>query len=158
LAITGGPPLDDEVITYSVIDPSAYSNQSGPSHAERMAMEGVMFRKGDNNRIGGWDIVRDRLCGIDGDPNVNYGVGTPMWYVFTGCVHIIRTLPALQHDLHDAEDCDTDGEDHAPDSLRYGLMSRPWRRPKPVAQRETVKLLQHATLDDLFQIREEAED
>lgn len=154
----GGPPLDDEKITYSVIDPSAYSNQSGPSHAERMAMEGVMFRKADNNRIGGWDIVRDRLCGLDGDPNVNYGVGVPMWYVFNTCVHLIRTLPALQHDLHDPEDCDTDGEDHAPDSLRYGMMSRPWRRPKPMPQRETVKLLQQATLDDLFQIREEAED
>jgi hypothetical protein len=70
-------------ISYGVIDPSAYSNQSGPSHAERMAMEGVMFRKADNNRIGGWDIVRDRLCGIEGDSNVGYGVGIPMWYVFS---------------------------------------------------------------------------
>lgn len=52
-------------VTYGAIDPSAYSKQSGPSHAERMAMEGVLFRKADNNRIAGWDIVRDRLCGIE---------------------------------------------------------------------------------------------
>jgi hypothetical protein len=40
-------------------------------------------------------------------------------------VHIIRTLPALQHDEHDAEDCNTDGEDHAYDDARYGMMARP---------------------------------
>jgi hypothetical protein len=144
-----------DTITYGVIDPSAYSNQSGPSHAERMATEGVLFRKADNNRIGGWDIVRDRLCGIEGDPDVNYGVGIPMWYVFSTCVHIIRTLPALQHDLTDPEDCDTDGEDHAPDALRYGLMSRPWRRPRPADKPTTnVKLLQNATMNDLWEAHE----
>lgn len=147
-----------ESITYGVIDPSAYSNQSGPSHAERMAMEGVMFRKADNNRIGGWDIVRDRLCGLEGDPNIGYGVGIPMWYIFSTCPNLIRTLPALQHDLNDPEDCDTDGEDHAPDAMRYGLMSRPWRRPKPIKPSETIKLLQNATLDDLWNARELHED
>lgn len=146
-------------VTYGVIDPSAYSNQSGPSHAERMAVEGVVFRKADNNRIGGWDMVRDRLCGVEGDPAVNNGVGRPMWYVFATCSHIIRTLPALQHDITDPEDCDTDGEDHAPDALRYGLMSRPWRRPKPQTSFEsTVKLLQNATIDDLWASRELYED
>lgn len=146
-------------LTYGVIDPSAYSNQSGPSHAERMAGEGVLFRKADNNRIGGWDMVRDRLCGIEGDPDKDYGVGQPMWYVFAQCVHIIRTLPALQHDLNDAEDCDTDGEDHAPDTLRYGFMSRPWRRPKPVGPKEvTVKLLQNATMNDLWEAHEAEHD
>lgn len=144
-------------IMYGVIDPSAYSNQSGPSHAERMATEGVLFRKADNNRIGGWDMVRDRLCGIEGNAEVDYGVGQPMWYVFKTCPHIIRTLPALQHDLNDPEDCDTDGEDHAPDALRYGFMSRPWSRPKPPAKNEvTVKLLQNATMNDLWSAHEAA--
>ena len=145
-------------IMYGVLDKSAFSNSTGPSHAERMAMEGVLFRPSDSNRIGGWDIVRDRLCGIDGDPDINYGVGTPMWYVFKNCVHIIRTLPALQHDLNDPEDCDTDGEDHAPDTLRYGFMSRPWRRPRPAGPMELpVKLLQNATMNDLWDANE-AED
>lgn len=146
-------------VTYGVIDPSAYSNQSGPSHAERMAQEGVLFRKADNNRIGGWDMVRDRLCGIEGDNERDYGVGLPMWYVFSTCPHIIRTLPALQHDLTNPEDCDTDGEDHAPDALRYGFMSRPWRRPKPVPKdAATVKLLQNATMNDLWEAHELGED
>lgn len=144
-----------DAIVYGAIDPSAYSNQSGPSHAERMATEGVLFRKADNNRIGGWDMVRDRLCGIEGDSAKDYGVGQPMMYLFSTCVHTIRTLPALQHDLNDPEDCDTDGEDHAPDTLRYGVMSRPWRRPKPASKTEvTVKLLQNATMNDLWSAKE----
>lgn len=146
-------------VTYGVIDPSAYSNQSGPSHAERMAVEGMFFRKADNNRIGGWDMLRDRLCGIEGDIEKDYGVGIPMWYVFHTCTHIIRTLPALQHDLTNPEDCDTDGEDHAPDTLRYGFMSRPWRRPRPVPKTEiTVKLLQNATMNDLWEAHEASEE
>jgi hypothetical protein len=146
-------------ITYGVLDPSAFSNSTGPSHAERMAVEGVLFRKADNNRIGGWDMVRDRLCGIEGDPDIDYGVGQPMWYVFKTCPHIIRTLPALQHDLNDPEDCDTDGEDHGPDALRYGFMSRPWVRPKPAnLTPPDFKLLQNATLNDLWASREDYED
>jgi hypothetical protein len=31
-------------------------------------------------------------------------VGDPMWYVFDTCVHLIRTLPALQHDIDNMED------------------------------------------------------
>lgn len=144
---------EGDKITYGVIDPSAYKEDGGPSHAERMAREDVFFRRADNNRIGGWDMVRERLCGMDGDPDVENGVGTPMWYVFKTCTHIIRTLPAMQHDLKDPEDADSAGEDHAPDTLRYAFMSRPWRRPKPVLNTKKG-LIGHnggPTLDDLFE-------
>lgn len=145
-----------EKITYGVIDPKAYSRHDGPSHAERMAMAGAYFRMADNNRVAGWDMVRDRLCGSDGDPEKDNGVGTPMWYVFKTCVHIIRTLPAMQHDLDNPEDADTDGEDHAPDTLRYAFMSRPWRRPKPVAADPIIGMANSPTLDNLWTMREEA--
>lgn len=151
----------DDNISYGVIDPSAYKWDGGPSHAERMAQEHVLFRKADNNRIGGWDQVRDRLCGIkdfteesdDLEQRNEELVGDPMWYVFDTCVHLIRTLPALQHDLDNMEDCDTDGEDHAPDALRYGLMSRPWTKPKPKVKSNIVeiKLLQNATFNDIWE-------
>jgi hypothetical protein len=42
-----------------------------------------------------------------------------------GCPNLIRTLPALPFDEHDPEDVDTMSEDHAPDALRYALMTRP---------------------------------
>lgn len=145
----------DDRLSYGVIDPSAYKQDGGPSHAERMAGAGVFFRRADNNRIGGWDVVRERLCGQDGDYENGHGVGTPMWYCFDTCTHLIRTLPGLQHDETNAEDCDTTAEDHAPDTLRYGLMSRPWYRPKPKkSEAGTIKLIQNASLNDLWEDHE----
>jgi hypothetical protein len=140
-----------ERISYGVVDPSAYKQDGGPSVAEGLARNGAFFRKADNQRINGWNQVRERLCGLDGDPDVDNGVGTPMWYVFSTCTHIIRTLPAMQHDIDDPEDADTDGEDHAPDALRYGFMSRPWKRPKPVNDNKPAfKMLQDATMDEIW--------
>lgn len=160
-----------EKISYGVIDPSAFKWDGGPSHAERMAEAGVFFRKADNNRIGGWDTVRDRLCGVKEMPALGHNggppldpmaetdlVGTPMWYCFNTCANLIRTLPALQHDMDNPEDCDTEGEDHAPDTLRYGAMSRPWTRPKP-SQSDVgrIKLIQEATMDEIWQDYDEHE-
>jgi hypothetical protein len=142
-----------EKITYRVLDPSAFKQDGGPSHAEVMARAGVHFRPADNTRLPGWGAIRERLTGIDADPDVNGGVGTPMLYIFNTCPHIIRTLPALQHDKHDPEDCDTTGDDHAPDSLRYGCMSRPWARPKPKPVAPPPATLQDVTLDQLFRDR-----
>ena len=139
----------NERIAYRVLDPSAFKQDGGPSHAEMMGRQGVFFRPADNSRLAGWNACRERLTGIDADPDVNNGVGTPMWYIFNTCPHLIRTLPALQHDRTDPEDCDTDGEDHAPDSARYGLMSRPWTRPRPSTPKH-MKTLAEVTLDDLW--------
>lgn len=152
----------NERMSYGVIDPSAFKWDGGPSHAERLAEEGAYFRKADNNRIAGWDTIRARLCGVNEGPvsdatvydplNTADLVGIPMWYCFKTCQHLIRTLPALQHDINDPEDCDTDGEDHAPDALRYGLMSRPWARPRPKkSEGGTIRLLQDATLNEIWE-------
>lgn len=112
-----------------VLDPAAFAQDGGPSIAERMNLN---FRRADNARVarqgamGGWDQVRERLNGSD---------GKPMLYLFSTCTHTIRTLPALQHDPHKAEDVDTESEDHAPDTLRYGCMSRPYVRDAPQAKK-----------------------
>jgi hypothetical protein len=145
----------DEKITYRVMDPSAFKQDGGPSHAEVMARAGVFFRPADNSRLAGWNAVRERLTGIDADPDVNNGVGRPMLFITYDCPNLIRTLPALQHDDKNPEDCDTDGEDHAPDSLRYGLMSRPWVRPKPVPPRAPPVTIRDVTINDLWAEREE---
>lgn len=111
-------------------DPAMFTADGGPSIAERMATAGKLHvTRADNARVqrmgamGGWDQLRQRLLGED---------GRPMLYVFSTCTHLIRTLPALQHDQDRPEDVDTDGEDHAPDALRYGCMARPYVRPAPV--------------------------
>lgn len=118
-----------EDITYSVCDPACADASGGPSIMERWGKEGIHFRVADHTRItragrtGGWDLIRARLQGID---------GKPMLYVFSTCTNLVRTLPAQQHDTTNPEDLDSDGEDHAVDTLRYGCASRPWAAPIPV--------------------------
>lgn len=128
-------------LTYGVIDPSAFKRDGGPSIAERMAREKVLFRRADNQRISGWDQVRDRLVGNPDDG--------PMIYFFDKCIDSIRTLPAVQHDEDNPEDVNTEGEDHAPDEIRYACMSRPYRRFK-LPQQEPPKTLQNITYNDIF--------
>ena len=134
-----------EKISYSVLDPAAFSEDGGPSIAERMHKRGATFRPADNARvaklghIGGWDLLRHRLIGED---------ERPMIVFFDTCRDIIRTLPTLQHDPDRPEDLDTDSEDHAADEVRYACASRPWvmsaPKPKPILGME------HATMNHLW--------
>lgn len=107
-----------EKIDYRVADPACWKVDGGPSHAETMLTHGVVFRRADNSRVTGWSQMRDRMDGDD----------EPMLYVTETCLDFIRTVPALQHDDANAEDVDSDGEDHCGDSARYACMSRPWTR------------------------------
>jgi hypothetical protein len=111
-----------EKFAYSVADPSCWKVNGGPSIAERMLLAGVLWRRADNQRINGWDQMRQRFQGIDDQP---------MIYCFSTCTDSIRTIPLLQHDENKAEDIDTEMEDHAADDWRYGCMSRPWQKPIP---------------------------
>ena len=136
---------ETETVDDYVMDPSAFQNQGGPSIAERMARatDGrVMFRRADNKRIPGWDMVRERLRG-DGT--------APMVYMFSTCEDLIRTLPAIQHDPTKPEDVDTEAEDHAPDALRYMCMARPWVKAPPNVGRPKAQGLR---LDDLWRERD----
>ncbi|MFJ6328111.1 MULTISPECIES: terminase [unclassified Rhizobium] len=123
-------------ISFGVLDPAAFSEDGGPSIAERMAKATgykVFFRRADNARVsqrgamGGWDQMRARLKG-DGE--------RPGLFVFSTCKDFIRTVPLLQHDQDRPEDLDTDAEDHVADEARYGCMSRPYLRPVAEAREE----------------------
>lgn len=111
-----------EIVQYGVLDPAAFSQDGGPSHAEEMLAEGVVFRRADNRRVGmmgamgGWNQMRQRLRGDE----------APMFYVFDHCKDFIRTIAVAQHDPKRPEDLDTEGEDHALDDARYACMSRPF--------------------------------
>lgn len=72
----------------------------------------------NKNRMAGIEQVRERLLR---QPN-----GKPSLYIFRDrCPNLIRTLPILMPDEKNPEDIDTDGDDHAYDSLRYLLMGWP---------------------------------
>ena len=104
-----------EVIKDSIADPAIFSEDGGPSIAERM--KPIYFRRADNSRQPGWDQMRYRLNGED---------GRPMIYCFDTCIDSIRTIPVIQHDTRKPEDLDSSAEDHALDDWRYACMSRPW--------------------------------
>lgn len=138
--------LTNEDITYSVADTSIFAQDGGESMAERFARKGVMFRPADKKRIPGWEQIRRRLKGEDGKPHL---------FIFGTCSNLIRTLPAIQHDARKPEDIDTDGEDHALDALRYGLMSRPYAVDAPSKQ-EPIRGVEHITLNELWNLQSKA--
>lgn len=152
----------DPKIDYSVLDPGAFARDGGYSIAERMAAGAinaggkVYWQRADNSRTpklghgGGWDTVRARLIG---EPLVKGGDNLPMLYFFDSCIHLIRTLPALQSDKHNPDDVDSESEDHAGDALRYACMSRPYTRPTPTAKMP-MTTIRDVTLNDMWSNRE----
>lgn len=135
----------DERIADSVADPSCWNYQGGPTIAEQLATAKgaeIMFRKADNNRIAGWEQMRNRMSGGD----------WPMIYWFNTCLHCIRTIPVLVSDEHRPEDLDTDGEDHAADAVRYACMARPIiTRP---ALEMPLRGVQQMTLNEMWKLAE----
>lgn len=47
--------------------------------------------------------------------------GLPYWQVMDTCRNLVRTLPALPYDEHKPEEIDEHSEDHAYDSVTYGM-------------------------------------
>ena len=115
-----------EDIAYTVASPDLWQHRGaalaikggfeGETLAEVFQKSGMPVTPADNSRIAGWQRVRDYMAaGPD---------GCPRWQCFPECVNLIRELPAMQFDQHMREDA-RDGDDHAPEALRYALMSRP---------------------------------
>lgn len=73
-------------------------------------------------------------------------------FVFETCKHLIRTMPALMPDEHNPEDVDTRMEDHAWDSLRYGLM-RVRRSPDDEQKSADPEASTYKHDDDSYRIR-----
>lgn len=122
------PPWENITITYA--DPSMWAkkNYKGitTTTAQEYMDEKVPLTRADNDRLNGKRKV-DRILGKLPD-------GGPGLLVFRNCRNFIRTLPALPYDETNSEDVDTDAEDHAYDTLRYGLTkyrSRVAKKRKP---------------------------
>lgn len=130
-AIKRGSGKDHVVFAF---DPSMM-NQVGDAMpvASILQQMGIPLRKAINDRLSGWQRVHSYL---DEGPaclhHANLGWETcPLMHVFSNCVDLIRTLPAVPYNtLGKMEDVDTQSEDHLADALRYltmqlGTMSRP---------------------------------
>lgn len=121
-----------EDINYTVGSPDIWQQRglqgfTGKTIQEDFANNGVYITQADNQRIQGWQRIREFLA-IAPDEK-------PYLQIFSTCVNLIRTLPGLTYHPHKPEDVSDKDEDHAPEALRYGLMSR----PSPKEQREKEK-------------------
>lgn len=100
-----------------VADPAIWDASRGESVAETALKHGITFTPGDNKRIPGWMQMHYRL---QFDEN-----GKARMYIFNTCRAAIRTIPLMMYSTTNAEDLDTDLEDHVCDDIRYFLMTRP---------------------------------
>ena len=148
VAVATGPVFRGwDGVDRGALDPAAFSEDGGPSIAERMLMSHrILWDRADNARVarrgalGGWDQMRSRMIGEDED--------RPMVVCFSTCEDSIRTIPIQQHDEGNVEDIDTDGEDHASDEWRYACMSRPYVKDAP--GQPAPKFPQHQTIDEII--------
>jgi len=111
-------------IQYGVLDSSCWHNrgQLGPSIAEEMIAMGCRWRPSDRTagaRVAGKNQLHQRL-------QVNEDTGLPGLIFFNNCRQIIADLPVIPSDPKGTDDIDPRyRSDHAYDSVRYGVMSRP---------------------------------
>lgn len=118
-----------EDISFNLLDPACWDESGGNASgtgkciADDLAEAGWQCVKADNARVNGWSQVRSYLSwqqNADGEYT-----RLPQVVIFENCTNLIRTLPGQVFDPHKPEDIDSDGEDHAADTFRYGLKSRP---------------------------------
>lgn len=113
----------DEHISYTVASPDLWNRRqdTGIAGVEVMAKAGLhAMVKADDRRVAGWRALKEYL-----EPYEDNGVKVARLAIFDTCTNLIRTLPALVRDSNDPEDVDDHCEDHGPESIRYGIMSRP---------------------------------
>lgn len=124
--------MTNENIDYTVASPDLWNRRqdtgfSGMEIMQNAGLKGLI--KADNNRITGWRTLKEWLMPYKDEQNVM----SADIRIFNTCSNLIRTLPLLQHDEINTEDVSNEPHEitHAPESLRYGIMSRPRRARKP---------------------------
>lgn len=122
---------DGEKIDYSVGDTSFWNKvkTTGKSPAEVFAELGVPLIQATKERVNGWKRVREWLHVFDDtDPVTGEKFKNAKLKIFNNCTGLIEALPSMVVDERNPEDIAAHALDHAPDALRYGLMSRPHPR------------------------------
>lgn len=121
---------------YAYIAPSDLWNRrqdTGKSAAQIFSENGISLIKASNNRVQGWYDLKEWLHVPEG--------GRPRLQMFANCENLIRSIPLLQHDAHDPNDCATEPHEitHAPDALRYWCAGRPRSAPVAIQNEDDIK-------------------
>ncbi len=117
--------MTGEAIELHYAPPDLWNRHSdtGKSTAEIFAEAGILLVKANNDRVQGWYNLHEWLkIGRD-----EQGKKTAGLRIFENCANLIRTLPALQFDEKNPNDCSREPHEltHAPDALRYFVAGRP---------------------------------
>jgi phage terminase large subunit len=127
----------EEKIRYTVASPDLWNRRQdrGLSGVELMSKAGLTgLIKADASRIPGWRAIAEYLAlRKTGETDENgEDVLAPGVRIFSSCLHLASDLPKLQHDQRDIEDVSSEPHEitHAPEAMRYGIMSRPTRTPE----------------------------
>lgn len=119
--------------------PDLYNRRqdTGKSAAEVFADNGILLVKAQNDRVMGWYNLKEWLRPIEGKD----GKKAANLRIFRNCRNLIRTLPLLQFDNKNPNDCAREPHEitHAPDALRYFVAGRPLPTEIPVEVDEDVK-------------------
>ena len=119
---------------YAPPDLWSRSQESGQNRAELFAKNGVPLIKSNNDRRAGWAVIKEALTlnGVGHEPKLK---------IFSNCVNLIESLPALLVDEHDFDDCSTEPHKytHVPDALRYLMVMH---LSKPAAPKKEMSITQ----------------
>ena len=121
-----------ETINITYADPSMWTRKNKDNVVFTTADEyrkcGVPLTQADNDRLNGKRKVGGMLASL---PD-----GLPALQIFSTCRNLAQQMPSLIYDRTNVEDVDSDSEDHAYDTLRYGL-TKVQARPDPQANKPT---------------------
>lgn len=117
--------LTDEPVHAWYAPPDLWNRRQdgGKSATEIFAEHGIRLAKAQNDRVQGWYNLKEWLkptADEAGEPSANLRV-------FRNCEHLIESIPALQFDRRNPNDCATEPHEytHGPDALRYFCAGRP---------------------------------
>lgn len=118
---------EEEMGYFKRVNPGPADNaifSAEPGHrtvSDDMGIHGIKFVRGNKrpgSRVEGLQLFRTMLQSSTIRP-----LERPGFFVFSNCVHTIRTIPNLQNDDKNTEDIDSSGEDHIWDVIRYRLLA-----------------------------------
>lgn len=117
-----------EKIDYYVGDTSFWNKgkADGKAPYEVFLEKGIAMMQATKERVNGWKRVREWLHVFDDtDPVTGNTFKNARLKIFNTCRGLIEAIPSMVIDETHPEDVAEHPLDHAPDALRYGLMSRP---------------------------------
>ncbi len=138
-----------EQISYTVASKDLWNRNkdTGVPEVETMIRHGLRnMKQADNRRIPGWRLLREYLTPYDEPQQDGTTRKTAKLLIHESCYNLIKALPAIQRDDNDFEDVADEPHEltHAPEAIRYGVMSRP---PKAIDEKTMAKLRRRRQID-----------